>query len=70
MRQLFLERCLACSIASEDAEFDFELRQALSKTRYGVPYRCVFAVVEDEVRILRVRGPGQAPLKAGDLVER
>lgn len=61
---------LACSIALENAAFDFELRQALFKTRYGVPYRCVFTVVDDEVRILRVRGPGQAPLKAGDIVER
>ena len=26
--------------------------------------------VDDEVRILRVRGPGQAPLKAKDIVER
>ena len=61
---------LACSFAPENAEFDFELRQALFKTRYGAPYRCVFTVVDDEVRILRVRGPGQAPLKAADIVER
>ena len=61
---------LACSIAAENAEFDFELRQALFKTRYGAAYRCVFTVVDDEVRILRVRGRGQAPLKAADIVER
>jgi plasmid stabilization system protein ParE len=61
---------LACAIAPENAEFDFELRQAMFKTRYGDPYRCVFAVVGDEVRILRVRGRGQSPLKAGDIVER
>lgn len=59
----------ACSIAPETAEFDFELRQVLFKTRYGSLYRCVFTVVGDEVRILRVRGPGQAPLKAADIVE-
>ena len=45
-------RPLACSIAPENAEFDFELRQALFKTRYGVPYRCVFTVADDEGRIL------------------
>jgi len=61
---------LACSIAPENAEFDFELRQALFKTRFGAPYRCVFTIVGDEVRILRVRGRGQAPLKAADIVER
>ncbi len=61
---------LACSIAPENPEFGFELRQALFKTRYGSIYRCVFTVVRDEVRILRVRGPGQAPLKAADIVER
>jgi len=61
---------LACSIAPESAEFDFELRQALFKTRYGSPYRCIFTVVDDEVRLLRVRGRGQAPLEAADIVER
>lgn len=63
-------RPFTCSIAPENAEFDFELRQALFKTRYGSVYRCVFTIVGEEVRILRVRGPGQAPLKAADIVER
>lgn len=61
---------LACSIAPENAEFDFELRQALFNTRHGAAYRCVFTIVDDEVRVLRVRGPGQAPLKPGDILER
>ena len=60
---------LACSIAAENAEFDFEIRQALFKTRHGVLYRCVFTVVDDEVRILRVRGRGQAPLSGADVPE-
>lgn len=59
---------LACSIAPESAEFEFEPRQALFKTRYGDAYRCVFTVVGREVRILRVRGRGQAPLKPVDIV--
>jgi plasmid stabilization system protein ParE len=58
---------LACSIAPENAEFEFEIRQALFKTKHGTPYRCVFTVVAGEVRILRVRGPGQAPLKTSDI---
>ena len=60
---------LACSMALENAQFDFELRQALFKTRYGDPYRCVFTVVRDEVRILRVRGRGQPPLEASDIAK-
>jgi hypothetical protein len=62
MKRIVLQP-LACSIAPENAEFDFELRQALFKTRHGVPYRCVFTVVDDEVRILRVRGPGHELMK-------
>ena len=59
----------ACSIAPENGEFRFELRQTLFKTKYGDPYRCIFTIVGDEVRILRVRGRGQAPLKASEIVD-
>ena len=54
---------LACSFARENADLGFELRQALFKTRYGDPYRWVFTVVDDDVRILRVRGRGQVLLE-------
>ena len=64
-----LRHPFAFSIAPENAEFEFELRQALFKTKSGNPYRCVFTIVGDEVRILRVRGRGQAPLKATDFVK-
>jgi plasmid stabilization system protein ParE len=59
-----------CAFAPEHAEFDFELRQALFKTRAGSPYRCLFTVVGDEIRILRIRGRGQPLLKAGDIAKR
>ncbi len=58
---------LACGFAAENAEFDVDLRQALFKTRSGSFYRCLYTVIHDEVRILRVRGPGQPPLKSGDV---
>jgi len=58
---------LACSLAPENGEFEIEVRQALFRTKHGAPYRCVFTVLGTEVRILRVRGPGRAPLKRSDI---
>jgi plasmid stabilization system protein ParE len=54
-------------IAPESKSFDIELRQVLFRTRYGRPYRAIFTVIDDEVRILRVRGAGQPPLKPKDI---
>jgi plasmid stabilization system protein ParE len=56
---------LACSLAPENAEFDFQLRQALFRTRYGAPYRCVFTVVGDEVRMRRSANPTSARSRPG-----
>lgn len=44
-----------------------DLRQILFKTPYGRVYRAIFLVVGTEIRILRVRGPGQSPLADDDL---
>ena len=71
------EKCLArivdqpfsCSLAPENSKFTFELRHAIFKTPYGDPYRCVFTVVDNDVRVLRVRGRGQPPLETNDIVE-
>lgn len=71
------DKCLArivdhpfsCSLAPENSKFTFEIRQAIFKTRYGDPYRCVFTVADNEVRVLRVRGRGQPPLEETDIVE-
>lgn len=52
----------ACSLAPEDDLTDLTLRQFFFKTRRGRTYRGVFTVVDQEIRILRVRGPGQAPV--------
>jgi plasmid stabilization system protein ParE len=57
------------SLAPENSKFAFEIRQAIFKTRYGDPYRCVFTVADNEVRVLRVRGRGQSPLEKKDIVE-
>ncbi len=55
------------SEADENDRFDLDVKQALFKTRRGRIYRIIFTIVEDEVRILRVRGSGQAPIEPGDV---
>jgi len=56
-----------CGQADEDEHFDIDVKQALFKTRRGRIYRMLFTIVGNEVRILRIRGPGQAPVVAQDL---
>jgi len=53
--------------APESLPLSRDLRQAFFKTRRGRRYRIVFEVNEQEVIILRVRGPAQAPLRRRDL---
>lgn len=45
--------------APEDELVDFDVRQVHFKTRRGRSYRILFTIVADEVRVMRVRGPGQ-----------
>lgn len=52
----------SCGQADENEHFDIDVRQALFKTRHGRVYRLLFTIVGNEARILRVRGPGQAPM--------
>jgi plasmid stabilization system protein ParE len=54
--------------AIEDSESSISLKEALFRTRRGRTYRAIFTIVGDEVRILRVRGPGQPPLKDDELL--
>lgn len=55
------------SLAPDNTAPPFELRQVIFKTRAGRRYRFVFIVSADELRILRVRGPGQPALKADEI---
>ena len=55
-------------VAPENEMVQVELRQVLFKTRRGRGYRFVFTVSGDELRILRVRGPGQPPLRSDELL--
>jgi plasmid stabilization system protein ParE len=56
-----------CPEADENEFFEIEVKQSLFKTRRGRVYRLVFTIFEVEVRILRVRGAGQAPVKLDEL---
>jgi plasmid stabilization system protein ParE len=56
-------------IAPESAELGTVVHQKLFKTRRGRPYRLLYTIIGDEVRILRVRGPGQAPVTPEDISE-
>ena len=56
------------SLVPEDRTCDRQIRQFFFRTRKGHTYRGLFLVVNDELRVLRVRGKGQLPL-ADDEVE-
>lgn len=53
--------------ALEDSDIDIPLKQALFRTRHGRTYRAVYTIVGNEVRILRIRGPGQPELDIDEL---
>jgi plasmid stabilization system protein ParE len=54
-------------LAPESMELNIELRQKFFKTRRGRSYRLIYTIIENEVRVLRVRGPGQAPIPEDDI---
>jgi plasmid stabilization system protein ParE len=53
--------------ALENSFSHFDLHQFLFKTRRGRTYRGIFVVVDDQIRVLRIRGPGQAPLDESEM---
>ncbi len=54
-------------IAPENPLTRWELRQKLFKTKHGLTYRFVYTVMRDELLVLRLRGPGQPPLRADEV---
>lgn len=50
----------------EPVASDREYKQLLFKTKYGNRYRLVFAIEDDLVTILRIRGPGQTPIDSSE----
>jgi plasmid stabilization system protein ParE len=56
-----------CGSAPESVAVGYDVRQHLFKTPRGRKYRLLYLVTGDEVRVLRIRGPGQAPVTGADL---
>lgn len=54
-------------LAPEDEFIEIEIRQAFFQTKRGRSYRVLFTVVEQEVRVLRLRGPGQELLTPSEI---
>jgi plasmid stabilization system protein ParE len=54
-------------VAPEDEFVVPEIRQLLFRTRHGRTYRALFTVLGNQVRVLRVRGPGEPPLAPKEL---
>jgi plasmid stabilization system protein ParE len=53
--------------APESHRLGRQLRQAPFRTRRGRVYRIVFEISDNDVLVLRVRGPGQSALRRRDL---
>lgn len=49
----------AGEVAPESDYLNIEVRQITFKTRSGRRYRLLYSVVDSDVRILHIRGPGQ-----------
>jgi len=47
-------------VADESKDLSLEVRHAIVRTKFGLPYRIVFVERENEIVILSVRGPGQS----------
>ena len=54
-----LERGALAFAAAPEVHPEFDVKQALFKTRKGRVYRALFFVQDENVYLLRVRGPGQ-----------
>lgn len=61
------ENPFVAPISPESEALGEEVRHLMFRTRAGRKYRALFVVVGDEVRILRVRGSGQPPVRPGDI---
>ena len=56
-------RSVTFALAAEPILAAESVREHNFSTKYGLTYRLLFRVVEAEIQVLYIRGPGQAPLK-------
>lgn len=61
------ESPFAFGTAPEDEDHPETLRQAIFKTRKGLPYRAIFIIREQAVFVLHVRGSGQANMEPDEI---
>ena len=66
-RKSLSENPRSCGFAPEDELVDEEIRQILFQTRRGQTYRAIFTIIDDEVRVLHIRGPRQQPLHSNEV---
>jgi len=57
----------SCGEALENKSCEFDVKQAFFKTKRGRVYRVLFIIEDTSVYILRLRGPGQAPVQPDEL---
>ncbi len=60
-------RPLSCGLAYENRYFSQEVRHLLFEVWKGKPYRALFIVQDDVVKILCIRAPGEKPVKPKDV---
>lgn len=53
--------------APENALVDFPIRHVMFRTAKGKPYRMLYTIVGQQVRVLHVRGPGQDLMRPDDV---
>jgi len=59
-------RPFSCGLAYENRYFPVEIRHLLFEVWKGKPYRALFLVDEDHVRVLCLRAPGERPVRPAD----
>jgi plasmid stabilization system protein ParE len=60
-------RPFTCGLAYENRNSPIELRHLLFEVWKGKPYRALFCVQDDVVKIICIRAPGEKPVKAKDI---
>ncbi len=63
----FLLRSIGAQI-EKSPKVQLPIKQVFFRTRRGRSYRAIFLIVGDEVRILRVRGPGQDSIDSDEFI--